>query len=308
MAETHEHLWFTRRAGQIRGPFPQRQITRYILLGRIRKDDELSTDRSAWTVVAELPHLIPDVMRSLETEEDQQRLQAARMREDERRGGDRRLGSERMQADNGERRRESDRRQDEDSEMLRHRELRRAVLDEARTTRNVPCGPFCVRAAIALVVVIGLFVIFTPDKSESETDCAAPAGPRVNWENCRLPGISVEQADLRGAQARNMDLTGAHLVGADLTGADLSYSALGLVDLRHANLSYVRLTGTGLQNADLRGTRLTSADFSYADLRGARFESADLASARFDHAIWIDGHRCQPGSIGKCLVIDKSKN
>ena len=34
--------WFTRREGVIRGPFPAGEITRYILLGRIRLDDELS--------------------------------------------------------------------------------------------------------------------------------------------------------------------------------------------------------------------------------------------------------------------------
>lgn len=305
MSDTHEHLWFTRRAGQVRGPFPQRQITRYILLGRIRRDDELSTDREAWTAVVELPHLIPEVMRSLDSEEDHQRLQAARMREDERRGGDRRLGSERMQTDSGERRRASDRRQDEDSEMLRHRELRRALLDEGRNARAVPCGPFCIRAALALVVMVSLFMIFTPDKTESDVDCTAPPGPRVEWANCRMPGLNAEQADLRGARARNMDMTGAHLVGADLTGADFSYSTMGLVDLRRANLSYVHLTGAGLQNADLRGARLTSADFSYADLRGARLDGAELAMVRFDHAIWLDGRQCQPGSIGKCLVIDK---
>lgn len=302
MSEVQEHLWFTRRGGQVRGPFPQRQVMRYVLLGRICEDDELSADRETWNPLRELPQLIPEEMRNVVTDEDRQRLREARLRADERRGGDRRLGSERLQVDNGDRRRASDRRQEEDSVMLRHREARRVVLDQARAPATLTCGPMCGRALTAALLLLIAFIWFTPDRPASRPDCSAPPAPEVDWSNCRMPGVVAEQADLRGARAGNMDLTGAVLVGSRLDGADLAYTTLNLADLRRADLSSARLTGAGLQNADLRGARLAGADLSYADLRGARLEGAVLNGVRLDHAIWLNGEQCQPGSVARCLV------
>lgn len=301
MTGTDEHLWYTRRNGHVRGPFPQRQISHCILLGRIGDNDELSVDREHWHTLAELPHLIPEVMRNVVTEEDRQRLQMARMRADERRGGDRRLGSERMCPDDSERRRASDRRQDEEDEILRHREIRREILDAGRNADDGPCGPYCRRVLIFVALLSLLFAVFTPDSDYAPADCAAPAAERVVWNNCKLPGLEAEQANLRGALARNMDLTSARLVAANLIGADLAYTSLNLADLRRADLSNARLTGAGLRGADLRGARLAGTDLSYADLREAKMENVELSETRFDNAIWVDGRVCRPGSVDRCL-------
>ena len=302
MTETQEHLWYTRRYGYVRGPFPQRQITHYILLGRIRSDDQLSMDREIWTAVQELQHLIPEVMRHVESEEDRQRLHLARLRVDERRGGDRRLGSERMATEPEVRRRESDRRQGEDVETLRHRELRRSVLDEGRAVNTGPCGPQCRRLLFAVVVLTLLFAIFTPEAPPPAADCAVAPAPQVNWSNCQMTGLVAEQANLRGAQMRNMELTGARLVGANLISTDLAYTQLNLADVRRADISNARLTGASLRGADLRGARLAGADLSYANLTDARLEGTVLTETRFDNTIWTDGRTCQIGSVGQCLV------
>lgn len=302
MTDAREHLWYTRRAGHVRGPFPQRQITHCILLGRIGDDDELSTDRETWLPLQQLPQLIPEVMKNIATDEDRQRLQAARLRADERRGGDRRLGSERMQADTGERRRASDRRDAEDAGMLRHRELRRNVLDEGRAAAGVPCGRQCRYLLLSLAVLATVLFVFTPDDTPASADCAASPAPQVNWNNCRMSGLVAEQADLRGARARNMDLTSARLVGARLAGADLAYTLLHMADLRYSDLGGAQLTGAGMRAADLRGARLVGVDLAYADLREARLEGADLSRARLGSALWIDGRICAPASVGQCLV------
>ncbi|MBI5460578.1 MAG: pentapeptide repeat-containing protein [Gammaproteobacteria bacterium] len=305
MTEAQEHRWYMRRDGHVRGPFPQAQISQYILLGRIRQDDTLSTDREIWTLVRDLPQLIPDIMKHADTEEGRQRLQEARMRADERRGGERRLGSERMSADAGERRREGDRRQGETGEtgeVVRQRKIRRGRVIEAGHALDDTrlCGPQC-KIVLAVVFLLALvFVVFTPDAPEGHTDCSAPAAPQVNWNNCKMPGLEAEQANLRAAQARNMDLTNARLVGANLIGSDLAYTLLSLADLRHADLSNARMTGAGLRGADLRGARLAGADLSYADLREAHLDGAVLAETRFDSAIWIDGRTCKAGSVGRC--------
>jgi hypothetical protein len=96
----------------VRGPFPTGDITRYILLGRIRLDDELSRDRRSWSPAGTLTGLLPPGMLDISSWEDYQRYIEARMQVDERRGerrcpscdtpagaGERRVTGERRRAD-----------------------------------------------------------------------------------------------------------------------------------------------------------------------------------------------------------------
>jgi len=82
--------WYTRRGGVVRGPYPAGEITRYILLGRIRLDDELSRNCTTWTPAEKLTGLLPHEMLDLSSWEDYQRYIEARMRVDERKSDRRR--------------------------------------------------------------------------------------------------------------------------------------------------------------------------------------------------------------------------
>ncbi|MEZ5540495.1 MAG: hypothetical protein R3F42_00420 [Pseudomonadota bacterium] len=82
--------WYTRREGVVRGPFASAAITRYILLGRIRLDDELSRDRRSWSPASTLTGLLPHALLDLGSWEDYQRYIEARMQVDERRSERRR--------------------------------------------------------------------------------------------------------------------------------------------------------------------------------------------------------------------------
>lgn len=300
-----DYLWYMRRRGKVRGPFPARQVTRHILLGRVREDDELSQDQNTWVPVHDCIDLIPEEMKKLETEEDFQRLERARMREDERRDGSRRELTRRLSPGSIERRRASERRRVESEAMLRHRHLRTEVLrDDEHGRRRLSLKVFAVLSTGLLLVIVMLYRL-TPPLSVQTADCKAPPGPHVNWNNCRRVGLVAEGADLSGVWARNMDLTGAHLAGSRLIGADLAFATLNISDLRHADLRNARLTGAGLQRADLRGAVLAAVDFSYADLRGARLSNADLLDARFDNAIWVDGTQCAANSISHCVPIGR---
>jgi hypothetical protein len=66
--------WYTRRDGIVRGPFAPAHITRYILLGRIRLDDELSHDRITWRLTRSVATLLPAEMLNLHGWEDYQQL------------------------------------------------------------------------------------------------------------------------------------------------------------------------------------------------------------------------------------------
>ena len=192
---TTDNLWYTRRGGEIRGPFPARQVTRYILLGRIREDDELSQDRANWNPVHDCLDLIPEEMKSLKTEEDYQRLELARMREDERCASDRRDTTQRMDVPATECRRAGERRKPETDVMLRHRKVRNMVFQTPQTgVRNVSTGALIV-LIVCVVAVILFFARFTPKDSGHVADCDAPAAPHVNWNNCRRPGLVADQID-----------------------------------------------------------------------------------------------------------------
>ena len=73
--KSHRILWHTRRDGVVRGPYPDKQISRYILLGRICKDDELRPDNGSWAPMSAYPELIPEVMKLPPTEENLQKLE-----------------------------------------------------------------------------------------------------------------------------------------------------------------------------------------------------------------------------------------
>lgn len=172
------------------------------------------------------------------------------------------------------------------------------LLAERRDQRRQAIGSLMVVIAL-LAIALGL-VLWLDRPGDGDSDCGAPAGPGVNWADCRFLGLSAPQADLRGAVLSNGAAPGARLTGADLAAADLRYA-----DLRGADLSYARLGGAVLKGADLRDADLTYAslnqvDLSFADLRGARLGGADLADTKLAGALWVDGQRCPEDVRGGC--------
>jgi hypothetical protein len=85
MTGSPEHTrWYARRNGTVRGPFADEYVSRYILLGRIRLNDELSRDGSSWQPVTDFTHLLPEELSRLESWDDYHKLVMARIKYDER--------------------------------------------------------------------------------------------------------------------------------------------------------------------------------------------------------------------------------
>lgn len=295
MAETAKQgssLWYTRRDDKVQGPFPAGLIRRYVILGRIRMDDELSQDLETWAPLSGLPALIPDILREQEDDPHaQERLMAARRWEDER--GIPEAIDEPVEED-GERRHP-----DSYTGRTRGIDIAGAAHNLIENSRQ--------RMLLALAVtgvIVMAFVVLSLVQPEdgSAADCQAPAQPGINWDNCAMEGRVFIGADLRDATMTNMSLTRADLTGARLGGADLSFSNLSVSRLRNVDLRGARLMGTNLRASDLSGAVLEQADLSYADLRNANLGGAQTDGARFDNAIWVDGVECLPGSIGACLT------
>lgn len=303
-------LWYTRREGVVKGPFPGPLISSYILLGRLNEKDELSNDGEHWGPISRYQELMPDVMKNVQTEDDRLRLELAKMRVDERLA-EKRLVEQRAKARevvaaewDGPERRGDERRKPESESTMRHREHRRKLLEEMGGRAEVR-HPYTL-PLILLLIFSGLifsFYLLWQQLSQTvvaEPDCAAQPAPGVNWSYCRMQGRTLKRLNLAGGQMGNINLQDADLQGTDLSGAvmdyaELSQANLGFVDLRKASLRGAILVNANLSGADLRG-----ADLAYANLQGANLSGAKLESANLTKAYWIDGRTCAVGSLGKC--------
>ncbi len=116
--------------------------------------------------------------------------------------------------------------------------------------------------------------------------CDDPPKPKVNWQGC-----DKSKANLQG----DANLSGPNLAGANLSGTNLEAARLMLANLRRANLQRANLRRAKMEGADLRGADLRGADLRNAYLADNKWEGAYLTGA-----IWTDGRKCGPNSIGRC--------
>lgn len=303
-------LWYTRRDGVVKGPFPGPLISSYILLGRLNEKDELSNDGERWGPIAKFPELMPDVMKNVQTEEDRQRLELARMRVDERLA-EKRLIEQRAHARevvaaewDGPERRGDERRRPESESTVRHREHRRKLLEEMGG-RTHPQHPYIVPLILVLIFVVLIYSFYQlwqqlSTSEVSEPDCSAQPAPGVNWSYCLMQGRSLRRQNLSHAELTNINFQGADLQGADLSNANLDYADLSGANLGFVNLRGASLRGAILVNVNLSGAEATGADLAYANLQGANLSGTRLEGANLTKAYWTDGRTCAVGSLGQC--------
>ena len=292
------NTWYIRRNGEIKGPFPAGLVSRYILLGRVKDSDQVSVDGQTWRSVTEAPELTPRILKGdADDPLFQERLQAARRWADER--DRKRRSSGRGELSGSDQRSGGDRRLMEDAAELDHR-LARSSRERGQFAEAQNRWAMMVIGG-AVAVTIGLFIaLYSPLPPPVQTDCHSQAGPRVNWSNCVMDGARLDDRNLTGATLYSTSLTGADLRHSVLRGANLSYAGLSISNLQGADLRQATLLGANLRRAKLDKALLDQADLSYADLTGADLTGAKLADVKLGNAIWVDGKRCLPESVGKC--------
>ncbi len=279
---------YVRRENRIQGPFPAGQISQCLLIGRFRLTDEVSVDRDTWQPIRSRPDLIPDVLKGDPNDPAfQERLQAARRWADERRPA---------HAPG-----EGDQRAPEDIQTLEYRQNRESVY--RRLSRRKEIAALQVLAVLAIVVaLVWAGFRFMPKEKPAEPRCDAAPAPGIDWHNCRLSGLQALRADLHDARLDSAQLVGANLFASRFDGARLDYADLSVANLSFATFRGASLKGTTLRQADLTSADLRKANLAYANLTGAKIAGARFDEAVLDHAIWIDGRTCLPGSVGRCLV------
>ncbi len=287
-------LWYVRRGRTVKGPFPEPLVGRFLDIGRIHDDDELSLNGNDWTQAAKLrANILAKAQAQAVSGEA-----AENWREDERGLSDRRQ-QDSTAPDDVERRSTEERRGFEPEPIVLHRQRRARLATDFKPPRRSRKLQYAVLAGM-MAVILASGITLAPKSSKNPPDCAAMPRAGVNWSNCRFEALKLPQADLAGALLRNTRLRNAELSGVQLSAADLAYAELAYADLSRANLRKARLTGVNLQHATLVDTDFRGADLSYADLSGANMTGAELADAKLDQAIWIDGLPCGAGSLGGC--------
>jgi hypothetical protein len=297
--ELHEHhWWYFRIMGKVSGPYAAGLVSRYILLGRIGMDDELSTDKQNWRVVRLVPDLIPDVMKGdLDDPFMRERLMAARRWADERYRGNRRY-SEEEQANRE--RMAGDRRDSETPETIEYRQKRQKRLGIDLRGENTVMGWLLLIASLIAIVYAGYFA-YTHQREDKPIDCDSTAKAGVNWRNCSMEGRNLSGVDISKSVLNNANLSGVNLVAANLAGSNLSYVNFSLANLQQARLTRATLLGANLRAANLRGADFTGADMSFVILTDADITDIKLEGANLGKAIWIDGLPCAVNSISACL-------
>ena len=293
-------LWYTRKNGEVRGPFPRAVIAQYLLLNRLNKEDEVSLDQKHWLVIAAVEELMPSVMKADLTEPANQRaLEVVRRGADERLAIDRRKQGK--SGEQNEKRGGSERRAAEPDDVLKHRRVKTEIIVAARKAQPANTLLAVVIVLAIAGILLAMALNYSPQPEEPDIDCAAAPAPGVNWSNCNLQGSRFDQRHLQRALIRNADLSGSSLLSADLQGADLAFTNFSLANLENTNLHSAQLMGAKLNSSDLKGADLSDADLSYADLSGADLSDVNLAGTKLDQTMWIDKTICARGSVGECL-------
>jgi uncharacterized protein YjbI with pentapeptide repeats len=232
--------------------------------------------------------MVPEVVKEAGTPQGDRALMLARIREDERSSND----NQNDDFDN--------RREDEEQLMQLHRQIRDDVLKGYQSKprkRMVYSGI----GTVLLLTLVGFYISMGDEKIKL-ADCHAKAKPGINWSACNKQGEMLRNRNLQGANLRSAKLQSADFSSARLQGANMAYADLSQAILISTQLQGSNLKGANLRQANLRGADLSAANLSYAELVGSQLQGANLEQVIFDHAIWVTGEKCLPGSIGACLL------
>lgn len=281
--------WYIKHGERIQGPFPNKLIGRFLILGRITQEAMVSQDKVHWAAVKSYPAMVPEVVKEAGTPEGNRALMLARIREDER------------SSEHGAEEVFDDRREDEEQIVRLHRQMRDDVLKRysAQPRKRIVylgIGIFCA------LTLLGVYLVMQGPGSIRLADCGAKAKQGINWSGCNKQGEVLRNQDLRQVNFRSAKLEAVDLSASKLQEADLAYANLSQSILVSAQLQNSNLKGANLRNSNLQGANLSAANLSYAELVGSQLQGAILTQAIFDHAIWVNGETCLPGSVGACLM------
>ena len=141
-------LWYYRHERQVVGPVPQQAVERYLILGRLKMDDEVRTGDSPWLKIGDCPEFAP--VCELLRDGDEAKLSAARRFADERSRSRRADGQ--SPAENH---RQGERRGEETQEIMELRSQRAIVFEPPKQRSWM--GYLLIACLIGLVLLAVVF-------------------------------------------------------------------------------------------------------------------------------------------------------
>ena len=105
-----------------------------------------------------------------------------------------------------------------------------------------------------------------------------------------LPSFVKRRGRITQSQEDNLNILPNYLINSyeDIRSEKANFSS--------ANLTRVNFKGSSLIETNFSNSNLFEADFTGANILNSNFEGANL-----NNSIWIDGKKCNLGSIGKCV-------
>ena len=147
--------------------------------------------------------------------------------------------------------------------------------------------------------------------------CDDPLGDGVDYTNCRfsdgqnLEGRYLPNSNLSFASFIQVNFNKSIMMNSILAFGSFSEAAFVRANLyetnfQGANLEKTDFTSANLTRAKFLGASLIEANFTNSNLFEADFTSSNILNAKFEganlnNAIWTDGAKCGPNSIGECI-------
>lgn len=281
--------WYLKRENATSGPYPQAAIESQVVLGRIGPNDELSNDGKQWQTVGSMSEF------SSQLNFDRSSREFAKFDE---RSAERRNRAAAGASDTAQTERTSDRRRTEAPSVVTSRQKSNQIWQSLQIARERRVGLWL--ALTAIIVFLFAIAPFKGAEVPVVLNCESPPAIGVNWESCNLSNIDLRHLDLREAQLANAKFESSNFAGALAANANLAYANLSNANLHLANFTQARVVGAKLVGANLSYANFSGADLRYSDLTNARIDGAEFSDAKLGGAIWMDGVRCKPGSVGRC--------
>jgi uncharacterized protein YjbI with pentapeptide repeats len=124
---------------------------------------------------------------------------------------------------------------------------------------------------------------------------------RAYIPNSNLSFISFIKVTFDKGVMMNSTLANGNFVESSFIRTNLYEANLEGGIFEKANFSSANLTRVNFKGASLIETNFNNSNLFEADLTGANILNANFEGANLNNTIWIDGMKCNLGSIGNCI-------
>jgi len=129
-----------------------------------------------------------------------------------------------------------------------------------------------------------------------EQDLSRAYIPNSNLSFISFIKVIFDKSVMMNSTLANGNFTESSFIRANLYESNLEGCLFEKANFTGANLTRANFKGANLIETNFSNSNLFEADFTGANILNSNFEGANL-----NNTIWVDGKKCNLGSIGKCI-------